>query len=248
MVQPFTTSDPDITRLLEISSELFDIKGATELLHWDQETYMPPKGVLHRARQLGTMSAIFHAKITDKKVGELLKKLEEKSNLNDSDRGLIREMKRVHDKAVKIPERLVKEMAHAQSDGLEAWKIARQENKFEIFAKPLQKIIGLKIEEVELLGYKKSPYDGLLDEYEPNLTSERVQKVFNTLKIELEKLLKMIQNTKVKSPKSILRGQKYSKEEMTKITEKMRAKIGYDFSAGRQEFSPHPFTLNFGHQ
>lgn len=248
MVKPFTTTDPDIAKLLEISSELFDIKGATELLHWDQETYMPPKGVLHRARQLGTMSAIFHSKLTDKKVGESLKKMEGKKNLNDTDRALVRELKRAHDKAVKIPERLVKEMAKAQSDGLEAWKIARRENKFEIFAKPLQKIIGLKIEEVELLGYKKSPYDGLLDEYEPNLTSERVKKVFDPLKMEILKLLKRIQKTHIKNPKPLLRGQKFSKEEMTKITEKMLAKIGYDFSAGRQDLSAHPFTINFGHQ
>lgn len=257
MVKSFTTTDPDIAKLLEISSELFDIKGATELLHWDQETYMPPKGVLHRSRQLGTMSAIFHAKLTDKKVGELIKKLEDKtnksnktnlSNLNDSDKALIREMKRLHDKAVKIPERLVKEMAKAQSDGLEAWKVARQENKFAVFEKPLQKILDLKIEEVNLLGFKKSPYDGLLDEYEPNLTSERVQKVFNPLKLEIVSLLKKIQKSNSAEPKRILREQKFFKEEMTKITEKMLAKIGYDFNAGRQDLSAHPFTINFGHQ
>lgn len=253
MIKSYTTSDPDIKQLLEISSELFDIKGATELLHWDQETYMPPKGVIHRSKQLGTMSAIFHAKLTDKKNGKLLNLLSEKlqknaDKYNDTDRALVRELKRAYEKAIKIPERLVKEMAQAQSDGLEAWKAARSQNKFEIFQKPLQRILDLKIEEVNLQGFKKNPYDGLLDQYEPDLTSEGVIKVFNPLKLEIVSLLKNIQKTKMVDLKSILRGQKYSKEEMSKITEKMLAKIGYDFLSGRQDLSAHPFTINFGHQ
>ncbi|KKU92513.1 MAG: Carboxypeptidase Taq [Microgenomates group bacterium GW2011_GWA1_48_10] len=256
MVKPYTTSDPEIARLLELSGELFDIRSATELLHWDQETYMPPKGILHRARQLGTLSAIFHAKLTNPEVGELIQKLEDEihkshgshRSYNDTDRALVREMKRAYDKATKIPERLVREMAQATSDGLEAWKIAHKENKFEVFIEPLQRILDLKIEEADLVGYKNSRYDGLLDEYEPDLTSKRVQEVFEPLKEEIRKLLRKLQTSQNKKSKRLLRGQKYPKQIMLQIAEKMLDKIGYDFQAGRQDLSAHPFTINFGHQ
>ncbi len=244
MVEPFTTSDPDIAKLLEISGELFDIAGATSLLHWDQETYMPPRGIIHRSRQLSTMSAIYHAKLTDKKVGELLKKLEGKGE-NDSDKALIRETKRAYDKATKLPERLVKEMSEATSVGLETWKQARKEKDFKLFKDSLKRILDLKLEEAELVGYKNSPYDALLDDYEPDLTAAELEPMFKSLATEITRILK---KHKSKNPKSILRGQKYSKAEMIKVTEKMLAKIGYDFKAGRQDLSAHPFTINFGHK
>lgn len=244
MVKPFTTSDPDIRKLLEISGELFDIAGATSLLHWDQETYMPPRGIIHRSRQLSTMSAIYHAKLTDKKVGELLKKLQGKGQ-NDSDKALIRETKRVYDKATKLPEKLVKEMSEATSVGLETWKQARKENDFKLFLDSLQRIIDLKIEQTNLIGYKDSPYDALLDDYEPELLSKDLQSTFQFLRTEITQILKKY---KYKKTKSILRGQKFSKAYMTKVTEKILAKIGYDFASGRQDLSAHPFTINFGHK
>lgn len=253
MVEPFTTSDADLKELLELSNELFDLRSVMELMHWDQETYMPPKGVLHRARQLGTMSTVLHHKLTSKQVGQLVNmltsKLEKSSNqFNDTDKALVREVKRAYDKETKLSERLVREMAQAQSDGLEAWKVARSEQDFKIFEKPLQRIVDLKLEQAELIGYKESPYDSLLDEYEPDLSSKRVTKIFDPLKKEISTLLVHLQKTKHKDPKQILRGQKYSKQKMQEITEKMLAKIGYDFAAGRQDLSAHPFTINFGHQ
>lgn len=243
MVQPFTTSDPDIRKLLEISGELFDIAGATSLLHWDQETYMPPRGIIHRSRQLATLSAIYHERLTDNKVGELLKKLEGKGT-TETDKALIREMNREYNKATKIPEKLVKDLSVATSVGLETWKQARKENDFKLFRDSLQRIIDLKIEQTNLIGYKDSPYDALLDDYEPELLSKNLQSIFQLLRTEITQVLK---KHKHKKTKQVLRRQKYSKTKMIKITEKMLEKIGYDFEAGRQDLSAHPFTINFGH-
>lgn len=242
MVSQFTATDPDIKVLLEISEELFDIGGATALLHWDQETYMPPKGVLHRSRQLSTLSAIYHARLIDQKTGEAIKKLEGK-NLNETDAALVREMKRAYDRATRLPESLVREMAKAQSVGLESWKEARNQNKFSVFKGSLQKIIELKIEETRLIGYKDSPYDCLLDEYEPSLTTAQIEPIFEYLKKEIVQILKKHKN---KRTKEILRGKKYSKNSMIKITEAMLKRMGYDFEEGRQDLSAHPFTINFG--
>ncbi len=244
MIESFTISDPDIRKLVEISGELFDIAGATALLHWDQETYMPPRGIIHRSRQLSTLSAIYHERLTRKDVGELLKKLEGKGE-NESDKALIREIKRVNEKSTKIPEKLVKEMSEATSVGLETWKHARQQKDFSLFKDSLQRIVDLKLQEAELIGYKDSPYDSLLDDYEPDLLTKDLDSMFKVLKTDIVQVLKKHKNPKIKS---ILRGQNYSKNQMIKVTEKMLAKIGYDFESGRQDLSAHPFTTNFGHK
>ncbi|RYZ20722.1 MAG: carboxypeptidase M32, partial [Chitinophagaceae bacterium] len=35
-----------------------DIRYASAVLQWDQETYLPPKGAEHRGRQLSTLSEL----------------------------------------------------------------------------------------------------------------------------------------------------------------------------------------------
>ncbi len=244
MVKPFTISDPAIKQLVGFAGELFDIGGATALLHWDQETYMPPRGILHRSRQLSTLSGIYHSKLTDKKLGDLLKKLEDKGE-NDSDNALIREMTRAYEKATKLPEQLIMEISEACSVGLETWKKARAEKDFSLFKDSLQRILDLKMKQAELIGYKSSPYDVMLDDYEPDLLTSDLEPMFEILRKEIVQVLKKNKHTKTKE---ILRGKKYSKAYMTKVTEKMLEKIGYDFESGRQDLSAHPFTTNFGHQ
>lgn len=244
----FTTSDPDISRLLEISGELFDLRSAAAVLHWDQETYMPPKGIIHRSRQLATLSGVVHKKLTDHEVGRLIGKTESKTK-TDADRALVRELKRDYEKAIKIPESLVREISEATSIGLETWKIARQENNFNLFAKPLERILELERKEAELIGFEGSPYNAFLDDYEPGLTVAEVQRLFSILRPEIIDLLKKIQKAERNLTKpSVLRGQNFSRSTMLRVTKKILDRMGFDFSAGRQDLSAHPFTINFGHQ
>ncbi|MBI3887716.1 carboxypeptidase M32, partial [Candidatus Microgenomates bacterium] len=220
-----------------------DIAGATALLHWDQETYMPVKGIIHRSRQLATLSTIYHQKLTDKKIKKLL---EEAAPKTIEDKALVREFKRGYDKATKLPDRLISEMVEATSVGLEAWKQARAEKKFSLFQKPLERILKLKLEETELVGYKESPYDALLDDYEPDLTAKKVTAIFEPLRAEIvASLPKILKNQKTPA-KKYLTGQHFPLDKAKKATETILAKMGYDFEAGRQDLSTHPFTTNFG--
>jgi carboxypeptidase Taq len=246
----FTTSNSDINRLLEISGELFDLRAAAGLLQWDQETYMPPKGIIHRSRQLATISGLIHEKLTRPEVGKLLSRLDGKAK-TEADQALVRELKRDYDRAVKIPESLVREIAEATSAGLETWKMARREKKFNLFAKPLERILDLERREAELIGFKDSPYDALLDNYEPDLTVVQTQKLFGYLRREIAGILKEIEAAKKRNnlvKPQVLRGQRFSQAVMLRVTQKILVRMGFDFSAGRQDLSAHPFTINFGHQ
>ena len=55
-------------RFIELSRELSDIEQAQRLLSWDQETYMPPKGVTLRARSCGALAGIAHERLTAPKL------------------------------------------------------------------------------------------------------------------------------------------------------------------------------------
>jgi carboxypeptidase Taq len=53
-------------------AELEDLWAAAAILHWDQKTYMPPKGMGARGRQLATLDKIAHEKFTDGTIAQLL--------------------------------------------------------------------------------------------------------------------------------------------------------------------------------
>lgn len=227
------------------SGELYDIAAATAVLQWDQETYMPIKGVIHRSRQLATLSTIYHQKLTSAKTRKLLKDAKPKTEV---DKALVRELKRSYDKATCLPERLVAEMSEATSVGLEAWKKAREEKNFSIFQKPLERILKLKLEQANLVGFKQSPYDALLDDFEPGLTARKVSAIFDPLKLEITKLIPEILKRQKEPTKRFLTGQHFPKDKAKEATEEILKKMGYDFEAGRQDISTHPFTTNFGHR
>ncbi len=52
--------------------KIADVKYASAVLQWDQETYLPPKGNDMRGRQLATLNEIAHEQFTDEATGALL--------------------------------------------------------------------------------------------------------------------------------------------------------------------------------
>src|SRR5262245_60234006 len=119
-----------LVELRGASAELYDISRVVELLGWDQETMMPPRGVSPRALQQSTLSGVLHERLVRPRLGELLERLAEpaadpRSSLTDVERALVRETRRAHEREVKIPAELVKELASANSEAQETWTRAR---------------------------------------------------------------------------------------------------------------------------
>src|SRR5207244_7847601 len=71
------------------------------------------------------------------------------------------------------------------SDLQNVWAEARKKSDFPAFAPWLDKIVTLKREEAKAVGYKESPYDALLDEYEPGATAAEITRVFAELRAEI---------------------------------------------------------------
>jgi hypothetical protein len=91
--------------------------------------------------------------------------------------------------------------------------------------------------QAELLGYKESPYDALLDDFEPGLTSSRMESIFTPLASELTEIVKKVKN----KPKVDLPKAKYPIDIQVKMNHEIAKALGYDLEAGRIDVSPHPF-------
>ncbi|MFP4442904.1 MAG: carboxypeptidase M32, partial [Spirochaetia bacterium] len=171
--------------LLAIDKDINLLSSAAELLVWDLETYIPEKGVPYRSEQGALLSDLIHQKSTGPELGDLLNELSENPPDSERDRALIKEWKRRYERQSKLPGRLVRELAGTTGKAQAEWARARRDNDFESFRPTLEKIIGLKKEESQCLGYDGHPYDPLLDEYEPDTKTEFITGLFSSLRQDL---------------------------------------------------------------
>lgn len=233
-----TTYDKYHQHLLKIA----DIAYSSAVLQWDQETYMPAKGAELRARQLATLAGYAHQLSTDEQLGKWLDALTRDDTLNAEQKANVRESLRDYNNRKKYPAAFVEEMSHAVSKAFNSWQQARAQNNFSIFEKDLAKLVDLKLQEAELLGYKEHPYDALLDQYEPGLKVSQVKPLFADVRSQLVDFVKEITPFKVDSS---FMHRHYPHQAQWDFGIQLLREMGYDFDAGRQDLSAHPFTTSF---
>jgi len=211
------------------------------LLSWDQEVMMPPKAALLRAEQLAYLSSIRHEKMTDEKIGTLLERLEKDNNLDEIQIGNIRLIRNSYDKATKLPNDFVIELAKHRSMSMITWTEAREKDDFSIFRDDLEKMISLVRREADYLGYDEVRYDALLDNYESGLTVSKLDPLFRSLRNNVSPLVKLVVEEGEEPNMDWVKENKWSKAGQENLSHRVSEAIGFDFSAGRRDSSTHPF-------
>jgi carboxypeptidase Taq len=242
------TPEQAYKELLRRARDAGVLHSCADLLGWDERTYMPRKGSAHRGEQMALLARLTHEMATAPVIGELLSTLEgiELTRDPDSDAAVnVREIRRVYDRAVKLPQRLVEELARVTTRAQQVWQEARQADDFEAFRPWLERIVALKREEAEAVGYKGAPYDALLDEYEPGADSAEITHVFTALRRDLAPLVQEIASSGRKAPRQILE-REYPVERQEAFGRAAAAAIGFDFEAGRLDRTTHPFCSGIG--
>ncbi len=235
-------------QLIQRVKEVQLLESISEVLGWDERTHMPPGGSPHRAEQMAFLAKLMHQKLTSAAIGELLGCLEG-SGLQqppDSDRAVnLREIRRVYDRAVKMPPALVEEIARTTTRAQLVWQEARQANDFAAFQPYLEKIVKLKREEAQAVGYREVPYDALLDKYEPGATTGQITQLFTRLRQELVPLVAAITSSG-KTPNREILERDYPVEQQREFGQATAAALGFDFQAGRLDVTTHPFCSGLG--
>lgn len=222
--------------------KIADVKYASAVLQWDQETYLPTKGAEGRGRQLATLSEIAHAMFTTEKVGQLLQELLSKNLQLDQKKNVERSWEDFS-RLKKLTPKFVRRMSEAVSASFHSWIEARKQNDFRIFEPQLTQIVDLKRQEAELYGYEDHPYDALMNEYERGATVAMVDKVFKDAKTPLQNLLAEVQQKQLPDDHFLRRF--FPKQQQWEWSLHIARQLGFDFEAGRQDVSEHPFTTNF---
>jgi carboxypeptidase Taq len=220
----------------------------SSLLEWDERVYLPTKGNEYRAEECTYLAGMMHERWIDPKFGESLAALADSPMVADpaSDAAVVvRRLKRQRDKKAKLPQSLVEELARTAVLGQHAWEDARRQNDFAKFQPLLQKMIDLKKQQAEAIGYTDSPYDALLDDFEPDERTVNVRRVLGGLREQLVPLVAAIGDSS-KRPNDKIFQRAFPVEAQAEFGRKASTAIGFDYDAGRLDITAHPFCTTLG--
>lgn len=236
-----------LARFKEMMGTASDVAYSAAVLSWDQQTYMPEKAAEERGEQLATLSRIFHDMVTSEGLGSLLEDLLPYAKMLDPDSDdarMVLKAKKEYDKQTKVPSDKVAEFARATTLGQEAWVKARTVSDFSIFKPYLERIVELRREYASYFQPYDHVYDPLLDDYEPGMKTSDVQSIFHAVRPLQVELIKAI-GEKPQVEDSFLH-LKYADQQQWDFGVEVTKYLGYDWGAGRQDRTAHPFTTNFG--
>ncbi len=226
-----------------IMNKIADVQYSSAVLNWDQETYMPPKGAAFRAQQLATLAGIAHELSTTEELGHLLISLSQDNSLSEKEKRNIKESLKKYNDNKKYTTSFVEELSKSISEAFQAWQEAKKTSNFSLYAPYLEKLVKLKREECKLLGYVEHPYDAMLNQYEPDAKTADLEVLFADVRNQLVAFVKKIA-AKPQNNDSFMYLH-FDKDKQWEFGVGLLKQMGYDFEAGRQDISSHPFTTNF---
>ena len=216
--------------------------GAAGILHWDWATMMPPGGAEPRAAQLAELALIRHELLTDARVPDLLDEAEaEADTLDDWQQANLARMRRRWRQAAALPAELVQALSEASSHCEMVWREARPASDFPAFAAAFAPLLGLVREKAaalsETLGC--TPYDGLVDSYEPGLRCAVIDPLFDDLAGFLPEFLGRVREAQAgaDAPPPV----SGAVDAQQTLARRLMTALGFDFDHGRLDVSLHPF-------
>lgn len=239
------TSKPEYLRLMEILGEISDLGAIRSVLGWDQEVNMPLSAAQARAVQMRTLAKVRHQLVVSDELSSLLETLEKEVDLDSLEDApsVIRLAKRMVERERKLPEEFVMRRSQIVSMAFVSWQKAKESEDFAAFRDDLQRIVEVKREEAELLGYPEHPYDALLDLFEPEMTTAEVERYFDELKAHLAPLTQAVAAAPQVDDGFL--SLEYDQGKQWAFGLEMLEAIGFSLDHGRLDTSAHPFTSDF---
>jgi carboxypeptidase Taq len=215
---------------------------ALSLIFWDLRTGAPSKGIEQRSDVISILSADIFDMSTSEKMESFLTELEGKEGLSEITVKTVEQCRKEFDRNKKIPKDEYQEYVKLQALAESTWEKARETSDFKLFEPYLEKLVAFNKKFITYLGYEGTPYDRLLDDYEPGMTVEVLDRVFGQLRESIVPLVKQIAESK-KELKTEVLFDHFPKEKQEEFTLQLVEELGYDFEAGRLDTTVHPFAI-----
>lgn len=222
---------------------------ALGVLYWDMRTGAPKKGIDQRSEVVGVLATDVFNLSTSDELKELLDQMElELDSVNEVSKRVFEEVKKEYNLSKKIPADEYKKFVVLQSKSESVWEEAKNKNDWNMFQPYLTEMVATLKKFVEYWGVTdNNPYNVLLDQYEPGMTTEILDQVFSELRERIVSLLKRISESP-NQPNTDFLFKSFDKQKQESFSLDILKQLGYDFDAGRLDETVHPFAtgLNRG--
>ena len=234
--------NPAIVDIAEKYKPLWALESVGALLSWDMETYMPlgsskPRGFTIAQTQLLRQERMLQ-------LADLVSKAEKSTHLNDSENGFLRILKRDLTYYQKVPPKLLEDILRTATEGTVVWREARKRSDFSMFEPYLEKMVALKKQEAEKLGYQGHPYNALMDRFEEGLTTDDVDRIFSPMRSELREVLTKVLEAGKFPTTHPLEEIAYEEPAMKHVNEEVLKLLQMPQGNFRMDVSTHPFTTS----
>ncbi len=231
------------SQLEHLFNRIYQLQHLASIAHWDMAAMMPSGGSHARGEALAEVSVIINELISDNSTGDLIQQADlSKLELSAWQQANLREMHQLWLNATSISSELVKAKALAGSQCEHAWRTLRAENNWQDFQPLLETVINLTIEESQQRAEASSlsPYDALLNLYEPGQTSAAVDVIFAEL-VEflpafIQRVVERQKGDNITRPTG-----PFPIEAQRDLGLLLMEKTGFNFEHGRLDVSHHPF-------
>ncbi|EJL6626657.1 carboxypeptidase M32 [Vibrio cholerae] len=228
-------------KLVKHSKKISNFNHLSSIVGWDQAAVMPSGGAEARSQAMAELSVHIHGLMTQPQLADWFAEAESET-LNIEQQATLREMKRQWQQATVLPEALVEAQSLAGSKCEHAWRSQRKNNDWAGFEKNWAEVVKLSQEEAQIRAEAtgKTPYDAMLELYEPGTTTEQLNRVFSDVKTWLPSLIDVVIE-KQSSESFIAPKGHYPAESQKALGLDVMKLLQFDFNHGRLDESVHPF-------
>ena len=226
-------------------ARLSHIGGAIAMLHWDSATMMPPGGAEARNEQIATLSEIAHTQLTDPRIPDLLGEAQpEVTAGSEWQHANLREMKRAWEHANALDADLVVRRSRVTSACELAWREARGANDFAALIPLLEAVLAVTRDVAVAKGeaLNLSPYDALLDGYDPGTRAAEIDAIFGDLEDFLPQFNEQVLAVQAAAPAPVRPEGPFPENRQRALIERIVTALGFNRDNGRIDTSHHPFT------
>ena len=233
---------PALTALENRFRQIAALDSASGILHWDAATMLPENSGEARGEQLAALAEVSHEKLTDPQLAEWFAAAEKEKPAESWRKDNLREMAHRYRHATAVPQQLISKLTKLRIKSEHLWREAKAKADYAMFLPTFREIIALsrEVAQAKADALKLSPYDALLDSYDPGLRNSFVEPLFTDLKSWLPEFVgQAIEVQKKHALLPLTASVPIAKQEA--LGREMMKALGFDTTRGRIDVSAHPF-------
>ena len=213
---------------------------------WDAQTNMPKGGAWARGEQVGAIAEVTSDLTGTKEIGELLDEAQSYANVLDAgERANLAEMRRLWIHRAAVPKELLIERARVSQALQSVWIDSKANSDFDAFAPGFKKLMAIHKEVAAAKGAALGlePYDAMMDEQDPGLTTAIIDPIFDDLAAELPGIMGEVRERQARWPDVVPFTGDFSVERQTALSERLARILGHSPENSRIDVAPHPFSM-----